>query len=286
MAVEFDGERMVKNQQSSNESVHPKKPLCACTAYSCNKLFLFLYSCLYVIVGAGCLLVGVWLEFQTKDLESINKFLFIPVIMLMSVGFVIMINSLFGIAGVIRESTCLLKFFLVITVLSFFTQVTIGVLAFLHRQKVPDLGSDDFMHIIKDYHINNHYKNHMDNLQVSFNCCGFESYMDYEENEIYNCGSTYIQQCGVPWSCCKKDARSGTLKLSCGHETRFNSTMPVEKIYTMGCTDTFISWLGWNLDFVGIVGLGSAIPQIVGILLAYFFVRQVCEMQMWYRVGM
>ena len=38
--------------------------------------------------------------------------------------------------------------------------------------------------------------------------------------------------------------------------------MSVDKINTMGCTDVFLTWLSWNLDMVGIVGLGSSIPQV------------------------
>ncbi|XP_060599890.1 tetraspanin-15-like [Ruditapes philippinarum] len=284
MAVEFDGDRMLKNNHNTN-SVHPKRPLCACTSYSCNKLFLFLHSCFFVVIGAGLLLVGAWIELQNKDYESVNKVLFIPALMLMSVGFVIMINSLIGVAGTVRENSCLLKTFLVVTVLAFFTQIAIGVLAFVHRQKVPDLVSNNFMFLVEEYHQNQYYRMAVDHVQVGFHCCGFDSYMDYDNNSQFTCSSTLPQQCGVPWSCCKKP-REGGFKVKCGYGTRYNSTMPVDKINTMGCTDVFLTWLSWNLDMVGIVGLGSSIPQIVGILLAYFFIRQVREMKMWYRVGM
>lgn len=172
-----------------------------------------------------------------------------------------------------------------ITVLAFLAQVTIGVLAFIYRQKVPDLESDDFMYLIEDYHRNNYYRMSVDNVQLQFECCGFESYLDYEKNSQFQCGSSLPQQCGVPWSCCKKN-QAGRLKVSCGYGTRFNNSMSVEKINTMGCTDIYLSWLSWNLDFVGIVGLGSAIPQIIGVLLGYFFIRQAREMQMWFRVNM
>lgn len=43
--------------------------------------------------------------------------------------------------------------------------------------------------------------------------------------------------------------------------------MAVDKINTMGCTDTFLAWLSWNLDMVGIIGLGSAIPQVWTVLI-------------------
>ena len=48
MAVEFDGERMVKRMDNDIPE-HPRKPLCACTPFSCNKLFLFLYGLLYLV---------------------------------------------------------------------------------------------------------------------------------------------------------------------------------------------------------------------------------------------
>ena len=48
MAVEFDGERMVKKEDNTLPE-HPVNPLCACTAFSCNKLFLFLYAWLYLV---------------------------------------------------------------------------------------------------------------------------------------------------------------------------------------------------------------------------------------------
>ena len=42
-------------------------------------------------------------------------------------------------------------------------------------------------------------------LLLQFECCGFDSYMDYEENTAFQCGSQLSQACGVPWTCCRKD---------------------------------------------------------------------------------
>lgn len=60
------------------------------------------------VVGAGLLVVGVAVEFQQKDYESVNNDLFIPVIIMISVGVVISVISLIGVAGVLRENSCML----------------------------------------------------------------------------------------------------------------------------------------------------------------------------------
>ncbi|XP_052782373.1 tetraspanin-15-like [Mya arenaria] len=285
MALDFDGERMVNNKDRNSSSAHPKRPLCACTAYSCNKLILFLLACIYVIVGAGLLIVGVWVTFQARDYEAVNHDLLLPALMMIGVGFLITTISLFGVAGVVRENNCLLIFYLVLTILAFLLQVGIGVLAFIHRQKVPDLGSEDFMYILSGYHDDGMYRRSMDNLQAGFQCCGFDSYSDYEQNRQFDCGALGEQRCGVPWSCCKNLSQN-KFRVDCGYKVRFNSSMPIGKVHTVGCTELYLSWLSWSLDFVGIIALGTCIPQIISILLAYFLIRQVREMKMWYRVEM
>ena len=50
----------------------------------------------FQIVGIGLLLIGVWIEVESKDYEALNNDLFIPSIMMMSVGFIIIINSNFN----------------------------------------------------------------------------------------------------------------------------------------------------------------------------------------------
>ena len=69
MALEFDGERMVKRMDNGVPE-HPRKPLCACTAFSCNKLFLFLYGLLYV-VSKSCRTTNLLLSAVCKFCVSI-----------------------------------------------------------------------------------------------------------------------------------------------------------------------------------------------------------------------
>ncbi|KAK3608182.1 hypothetical protein CHS0354_039196 [Potamilus streckersoni] len=286
MAVDFDGERMLNTEQKPPKATaHPQRPWCEWSGYSCNKLFLFIYAVLYLFVGTGLLSVGLWVELQRQDYEAVNNDLFIPVIFLICVGFCIAVNAVFGIVGVVKENTCLLKTFLVMTVTCFLAQVTIGILVFIYRQEIPAIVSSSLMFLVRGYAANNDYMFTMDNLQSNFQCCGFESYRDYEESKEFSCGSKTPMSCGVPWTCCKYDGGS-ELRLKCGYDVRWNNTVPEDKINTMGCTDKFLAWLTLQMDIVGACALGTAIPQIIGILLVYYFIGRVWHMKVWYRVGM
>lgn len=47
----------------------------------------------------------------------------------------------------------------------------------------------------------------MSSFLFQFQCCGVESYKDWNKNEYYNCSGTVLTntlRCSVPHSCCKK----------------------------------------------------------------------------------
>ena len=54
-------------------------------------------------------MIGIWIEIENKAYEDINNDLFIPTIMMMSVGFIIIINSVVGLSGVLKENAALLR---------------------------------------------------------------------------------------------------------------------------------------------------------------------------------
>ena len=54
-------------------------------------------------------MIGIWIVLESKDYAVINNDLFIPTIMMMGIGFIIIINSIVGISGVLKENAALLK---------------------------------------------------------------------------------------------------------------------------------------------------------------------------------
>ncbi|XP_064605135.1 tetraspanin-15-like [Liolophura sinensis] len=280
-----DGKKMLPNSDSKPRS-HPRKPLCACTTYSLNKLFLFIYAFLFLIIGLILLVVGIWAETERRQYRYLNNQLSAPVALLIFVGLFIAVNSLFGVLGTLKENVTLLKLFLVLTVLAFLAQVVIGILGFVFRERIPALTKHGFLFAIEDYTSSDNIRLSVDRLQMGLECCGLESYKDYEENADFACGSGKPEACSVPQSCCRP-AEDGTRDVNCGVAIRYNvsSVKIEERIFYRGCISTFKTWIVEHLDVVGAVALGFAIPQIFGILLAYFFIRRVEEMIVWYRVG-
>ena len=63
----------------------------------------------FQVVGFGLLVIGIWIVLESKDYAVINNDLFIPTIMMMGIGFIIIINSIVGISGVLKENAALLK---------------------------------------------------------------------------------------------------------------------------------------------------------------------------------
>ncbi|XP_059163963.1 tetraspanin-33-like [Physella acuta] len=262
---------------------HPLHPLCARTAFSCNKLFLFIYALLFLFVGIILIAIGVLVELHRDRIEPVNNRLAVPTALLIVVGLVITINALCGMVGTIMEKPFLLKLFLVTTVLCFLVQIAIGIIAFIYREQLPYAVSSEFMFAIKGYKKDPEIDVALDWLQTRYKCCGFRSYEDYQrENDEYRCTSDKAQPCGVPKSCCIQ--RPGvTLPEDCGFRITGNATIS-ELIHREGCTDALIHWLMEHLDLVGAIALGFAIPQIFGILLSYYFLRKVKEYRVWYRV--
>ncbi|KAK3729515.1 hypothetical protein RRG08_044030 [Elysia crispata] len=114
---------------------HPLHPLCARTAFSCNKLFLFIYALIFLFVGIVLMAIGTLVELHRSRIEPINNRLAVPTALVIFVGLAIAVNALVGMIGTVMEKPCLLKVFLVVTVLCFLLQVTIGIIAFIFREE-------------------------------------------------------------------------------------------------------------------------------------------------------
>ncbi|KAL8565552.1 hypothetical protein ACOMHN_049528 [Nucella lapillus] len=262
---------------------YARQPLCARTSYSCNKLFLFIYTLLFLFVGIILMAIGVLVETHRQKVQSMNNQLALPVTLLILVGLIITINAISGMVGTLTENTFLLKVFLVVTIVAFLIQVAIGIIAFIYRERVPGIISTQVMFAITGYGNSSGLTRAMDYLQNRYQCCGLSSYADYSlRNEDYKCDSGKPQACGVPSSCCRTQAAK--TQEACGYNVVGNVTAP-DKVHTNGCTDSFLRWLAEHLDLTGAIALGFAIPQIIGILLVYYFIRRVSDYQKGYRVG-
>ncbi|BFZ17578.1 hypothetical protein BsWGS_20618 [Bradybaena similaris] len=266
--------------EAHSKRKHPLHPLCARTAFSCNKLVLFIYALLFLFVGILLTAVGVLVELHRDRIEPVNNHLALPTALLIAVGLIIAINALCGMVGTILENPLLLKVFFATTVLCFLLQVAIGIIAFIYREQLPHAVSSQFMFAVRGYGKDGDIQTALDWLQTEYQCCGFNNYQDYsKENEQQFKGNA--EKPIVPESCCKQ--KGVVMTRVCGYEVNGNITLS-DDVNVEGCTYALINWLMEHLDLVGAIALGFAIPQIFGILLSYYFLRKVKEYRVWYRV--
>ncbi|KAL8601464.1 hypothetical protein ACOMHN_000406 [Nucella lapillus] len=248
--------------------------------------------------------IGVLVEMHRQKMQSMNNQLALPVALLILVGLIITLNAICGLIGTLAEHVTLLKVFLVVTIIAFLMQMSVGVLAFIHREDVPEIMEDHLRFAVSTYgedvsvtramnYLQTKYKCCLQVLMyvcstsavvcVQYKCCGLLSYVDYSKhNKDYRCESGKPQACGVPSSCCT--TQTGKVQPTCGYGVVGNLTVS-DKVYIVGCINSFMHWLTEHLDLTGAFGLGFAIPQIIGILLVYYFIRRVNDYQRGYRVG-
>jgi len=237
-------------------------------------VFTICYGFFFLIVGLILLGIGVWVEGVRKDYESINDVLHSPSIMAIIVGIVMIIISLIGLIGALKEHLLLLRIFLGVIIIVFILQVVIGVLAFVYKEETLDVVNAQLKGAIRKYHEHDDVQHAIDSIQRKFECCGLRNANQWDFNELYSCNSdndTYA--CSVPSSCCKNEKIE-----DCGMGVRSNTTSVserVRRIHFNGCTMKFYEWIEDKLDVVGATALGFAILHIVAIFLVYLFICKV-----------
>ena len=65
--------------------------------------------------------------------------------------------------------------------------------------------------LIKSYRDDLDFQNLIDLVQQEFECCGINNrgYLNWADNEYFNCNSPSVEKCGVPFSCCLKSNNVG-----------------------------------------------------------------------------
>lgn len=235
----------------------------------CVKYLLFFFNVFFWIVGGVTLGIGVWARSEnTKASTNVNNFAdwdLDPAFLFIAIGLLTFVLGFCGCIGALRENITLLKFFSISLSIIFFLQLACGVLGFVFRHKIRSLVSKKLEKTIIGYRDNNaDLQALIDYTQEMFQCCGLETYDDWNMNIYFNCSSMGGEACGVPYSCCITDR----LNSMCGYGVRQRSISHAErrkKIYTRGCIDGVTSWFKGHLIVIGAVAFGFALLQVLGI---------------------
>jgi len=214
------------------------------------KFFMFLINFIFVIVGAGLIGLGAYIQINAKSyLDFLSDNYLNTPIFIMIVGGVIFLVAFFGCCGAWQESACMIYTYAVLLAVILIAQIGAGITAFVLKGDLKGVIQKKMVDGMKNYNQTGHegVTNAWDILQHDLQCCGSSNYTEW---------SNYMTN-KVPDSCCK-----GKEEKDCGLGP------DTDKINTEGCFKIFEDKFVGNIGIVGGVAVGLAFVQMLGVAFA------------------
>ncbi|XP_076444986.1 tetraspanin-33-like [Babylonia areolata] len=242
-----------------------------CSRVGCSKYGLFVVNFLVWAAGGVLMGVGTWSRLKRDTVADFDDVTVDVAYLLIGIGAVMFVVSLFGCLGALRESLCLLKVFIITVVIVFVAQMVAGVLAFVMLDTVESRMMDLIRDTIVTYNTPKASMDQaLDNLQKEYKCCGGASYRDWEANPLYNCSSSIPSRCGVPTSCCYQPGDN------CGEWVlQYPEDYARLKIHTRGCIGALMSIFKDNLVIIGVIAFAVGFLQVCSLLMAHCLMRYI-----------
>ncbi|XP_052737514.1 CD63 antigen [Bicyclus anynana] len=183
---------------------------------------------------------------------------FTPALFTFVLGLFLLLVTLLGFFGSLKESTCLVNLYALVLTILLIMKFVVVILAFT----LDTAAIKEFLHIpIEKYVTDLEIEMEIDRMQRSLNCCGNESFFDYVGMNFtsHNSVTVFPTPNGVvtvPASCCITE----------GQEYCFN-------IKTMGCQSALMSLFTRNSSAIGILGITVTIMKVLGIVFALLLAR-------------
>ncbi|KAH9492352.1 hypothetical protein Btru_026305 [Bulinus truncatus] len=251
------------------------------------KYSIFLLTFIFWVASITGIAFGVWMLMSNKVfIDDVTDLFLDPYVLLSFVAGIIFLISFFGCVGALRENILLLNLFYITLTVVLVMEGLMSTLVFLFytmpefRQAVKVGPEEVLKKAVKDYFDNDGIRHWIDTVQKEFQCCGVSmsnsGYLDWQENIYFNCSkhNPSVYRCSVPLSCCIFEPGE-YINYRCGADImNKEESYILHMINTKGCMKSFGEWLGKNDVVIGYVALGVIIPQILGVVSARFFVRQ------------
>lgn len=151
----------------------------------CVRYLAFLWNLLFLLLGLLTLAVGVWGLLAKNPLPGGERGVPLgsdPMLLFVLAGLGASSVSLAGCLGAVRASPCLLRFFLGAVLAFGGLELLGGLLLLLARRRLRDALRDLLLLCLLRYQEDPDLQFLVDEVQRSLQCCGLESYRDWESN--------------------------------------------------------------------------------------------------------
>ncbi|CAN9505658.1 unnamed protein product [Ophioblennius macclurei] len=249
------------------------------------KYFLFLCNLLFTVLGLLVLGLGMWglISKESFAQEKIGNIGTDPMLVLVSLGFVITLLCLSGCVGAVRENCFLLKVFSYTVLALISVQVLIAILAYSMQDQIGGYLRSGMLAAMVRYQDDLDLRFITDEIQTNLQCCGADTYRDWEINIYYNCSAPGVLACGVPATCCVDPLENGTVWNSqCGVGTqRLDEFSAQSVIFLGGCIGGISRWIEQHEGTIGTVAVVVLGVQIV----AVFISTRLLESIQWHKAN-
>ncbi|XP_022082907.1 tetraspanin-1-like [Acanthaster planci] len=246
---------------------------------TCSKIMLFIVNFAFWLSGIAVLGMGIWVSIDRNTMEFLKVFDY-PIFrnlgfaMIAVGGFVTMLGFI-GCFGACHESKCLLWTYFVCLLLLFLSEIVCVALAFSYTEQVKDyvkvkLG-EPVMHgyskkktsIVKA----------VDSMQETLMCCGNHNHTDWQGSQWYKeVVSDKRQNETVPSSCCI------TTEIYERYKQCQNKDMDPNKYrHSQGCFQALYTKFLMYIWFIGGVGIGIAVLQVLIMVITIFLLRNLTD---------
>ncbi|NWV06493.1 TSN10 protein, partial [Ptilonorhynchus violaceus] len=214
----------------------------------CVRYLAFLWNLLFLLLGLLVLAVGIWGLLAKGSPPGGERRVPLgsdPMLLFVLVGLGASAVSLAGCLGACRASPCLLRFFLGAVLAFGGLEVLGGLLLLLARRWLRDGLRDLLLLCLLRYQEDPDLQFLVDEVQRSLQCCGLESYRDWESNPYFNCSAPGVQACGVPASCCQDPLENGSVpNAQCGFGVLgLGAAAAGAVVHPGGCEAALGAWL-------------------------------------------
>ncbi|CAH1242823.1 TSPAN9 [Branchiostoma lanceolatum] len=210
-----------------------------CCNKDCLKPSVIGYGVVAWLSSGAALGVGIWMLVEKSTYSALLASLFYPVTIyiLIAAGTFGFIFAVFGCAGAMTDSRCMLALFWITSFVVFAALGSTGFLALYYHDNV--LRKDINIRQAINESETNGLKDVINMLQAEFQCCGERGNSDWH-------------QLTIPASCCPEDPSGPCV---------FSTT------YDKGCEESLEKWVRENVFRAGWIALGLSLVQVLGLIL-------------------
>lgn len=240
---------------------------------SCARILLIAFNFIFWLSGVAILGVGIWIladpnlqdyieVIHSKDEQYFRNAAYI----LIAFGAFIFLVGFCGCCGAIRNSKCLLGFYIFFLVLVFAGELAAGILAAVYKDEIINKFDQELTESIRKDYKNN--PSSWDAVQNELKCCGGIGPNDYD-NSTWQDAQT-DPQIKIPTSCCTLADNGNPLeKASC------QAKQGLTNYHSEGCKEKLKSWVEDHSVILIGVGCGIAALQIFGLVFAICLCRSI-----------